>query len=90
MVVNGDTARMLHPVEALRFQGLGLNMLSGKGAQATANFTEKQLQSLAGNAFSSNHVCVAASIPLIVFDFPKTIDGLEALRAQASDAIIIF
>ena len=89
MVVNGDRSRMLHPFEALRFQGLGLNMLSDKGAQAIANLTEKQLQSLAGNAFSSNHVCVAAIISLIVFDFPETIDGLEALRAQASDATII-
>ena len=84
LVVKRDQARLLHPSEALRFQGLSFKMLSNTGAEATANFTGKELQNLAGNSFASNHVCVATLVSLMVFGFPETITDLEALRVKAS------
>ena len=71
LVVKRDKARLLHPFEALRLQGLSFNILSREGAEATADFTGKQLQHLAGNAFSSNHVCVAAIISLLCLTFQR-------------------
>ena len=88
IVVKHDKARLLHPFESLQFQGFSHKMLTKKGAESTSKFAGRQLQNLAGNALCSNHVCVAAVLSLIVFDFPETIADLEILRAQASNLIV--
>ena len=51
-------ARLVRGFECLRLQVLHTDLLSSQQQAAARSFTQKQLQSLAGNAFSGPHVSI--------------------------------
>lgn len=48
-----------------------------------SNHHARQFSDLAGNAFSGNHVAVAAIISLSIFEFPVSVADVEHLRTEA-------
>ena len=79
---NADV-RLLRGFECLRMQGLPFDLITTEGMTASSKFTQKQLMSLAGNAFSAPHVSVAMVLMLCVFDMPASVADVEALRTEA-------
>ena len=68
-------------IEALRLQGLFETMVPNSGAVHT--FSNAELQSLAGNAFSAAHVQVAMLVMLTAFSMPTSMAEIEELRDAA-------
>ena len=77
-------ARLVRGLECLRLQGLDTNMLTDVERSAAHTFSQKQLMSLAGNAFSGPHVAIVMLICLSLFDVPTSVDQLERSRKEAT------
>ena len=75
------SARRLFGIEALRLQGLFETMVPNPGAVHT--FSNAELQSLAGNAFSAVHVQLAMLVMLTAFRMPTSMAEIEELRDAA-------
>ena len=82
LMMGNGSRRFLGGFEHLRLQGLNSAMLSTEGKIATHFFSQLDLKSLAGNAFSANHVAVSALVSLSCFDFPTSISSLDHLRRE--------
>ena len=83
-MLHRNTGRLLDGFERLRLQGLDMqNMLPSSAMGAARTFSQQQLRNLAGNAFSGPHFAVVLTIALALFEFPKTVEEVQVLKAEA-------
>ena len=83
-------ARLVRGLECFGLQGLDTNMFTEAQRSVVHGFPQKQLMSLAGNAYSGPHVSMVMLLCLSLFDFPTSVAQLEGSRKEATHYIYMF